>query len=245
MAAEGGNDAAAPEASASVAATAATPTPVPPPIPPSPLSLHVTYGAQPFEDAGFDPDVGCPPGGTWKGFFENTPKKNGKVFERFVLYINKKSRSGEGDKLMRCEGSGSNKFGTFTLDGTFDPVTCELIVNRAYLRAGTKVHHLAAVALNMSSAFNHRAAKVGSAVESGAASAPSVLEDDGKGNMKTRKKLLSWQKGGEEWNNFDDYADLPQTKSRKLSIGSSARSSSVSKGLEGPEACGKSKFVPV
>ena len=103
---------------------------LPPGIPPTTLPLHVTYAAAPFADAGLDPSINCPPGGTWKGFFENTPKKNGKVFERFVIYINAKRRCGEGDRFMRVEGSGSNKFGTFSLLGTFDPVYLEVLIDK-------------------------------------------------------------------------------------------------------------------
>ncbi|GMH65954.1 hypothetical protein TrRE_jg5734, partial [Triparma retinervis] len=128
------------------------------PVTPAAGSVSALSAAAALEvEAGFDPSFNCPPGGTWKGFFENTPKKNGKVFERFVLYINAKRRVGEGGRQMRVEGSGSNKFGTFFLEGTFDPVTMELSCDRSYLPKGTKIHPQAIIALNRPSAFNNTA----------------------------------------------------------------------------------------
>ncbi|GMH95669.1 hypothetical protein TL16_g13213, partial [Triparma laevis f. inornata] len=174
-----------------------------------PLPLHSTYAHQPYSDAGIKFPGVCPIGGTFKGFFENSPKKSGRVFERFVLYINSlktftNPNSTPTNPLPRCLhvcGSGSNKFGVFMLSGTFNPSTSLLKVVRIYMSPGTKLPHSTASALNMASAYTQKLPpkkKRPPTIHEG-----NVLEE-GDGSRKTRKKMLSWQKNG----SMDEDCDL-------------------------------------
>ncbi|GMI11168.1 hypothetical protein TrVE_jg4502 [Triparma verrucosa] len=209
--------------SSSVPPSAPTPTPTkaasttaplhPPAAPAIPsIPLSSSYANGPYEDAGVKyPDL-CPIGGTFKGFFENSPKKSGRVFERFVLYINSRKTftNPDGADLQRCFhvcGSGSNKFGVFMLSGTFNPVSLLLKVVRIYMAAGTKLPAATAAALNMASSYTQKRPrekqKRPPTIQEG-----NVLALDPNESRKTRKKQLSWQRHDGD-SDLSAFADLP------------------------------------
>ncbi len=148
----------------------------------------------------------CPPGGTWKGSFDNDRRRREKVSERFVLYINSQVKVGPNGDLLKVEGSGSNKFGTFLLEGTFNPSTMALDCTRGYLPVGSKLPQVVIKALNVGNSSSRD--------DFSAVTSPQPTTN----MMRTRKKLLSWQKG-RDW---DELTERPQSKKRKTPANKSA-----------------------
>jgi hypothetical protein len=68
----------------------------------------------------------------------------------------------------------------------------------------------------MPSSFNNTARGRPRATPPAKESSP-LTDGDDEGGRKTRKKILSWQAGGQQgWSSFDSYIEQPQPKSRKL-----------------------------
>merc|ERR1712072_524540 len=89
--------------------------------------------------------------------------------------------------------------GTFLLEGTFNPSTMALDCTRGYLPVGSKLPQVVIKALN-----------VGNSSSRDDFSAVTSLQPT-TNMMRTRKKLLSWQKG-RDW---DELTERPQSKKRK------------------------------
>jgi len=122
-----------------------------------------TYGDAPFTDAGKSMPTGtCPMGGKWEGHFENiimnpiVPRKrkdrrDNRVREIFHLFFNatpptdattsfsedQNKNDGSDDKLkngrIHVRGTGSNRFGTFEIVGSYHPKTGVLHCQRMYV----------------------------------------------------------------------------------------------------------------
>ncbi|KAL7463250.1 hypothetical protein ACHAXS_003623 [Conticribra weissflogii] len=135
--------------------TVATPKPLTP--------QKRTYGDAPFTDAGKSMPTGtCPMGGKWEGHFENVvmnpvvPRKrkdrrDNRVREIFHLFFNatpptdartsfsdeQHKNDGSEDKLkngrIHVRGTGSNRFGTFEIVGSYHPKTGVLHCQRMYV----------------------------------------------------------------------------------------------------------------
>ena len=109
-----------------------------------------------YTDASLTYPKSVPPGGRWRGYFENVTKQrkdrknSNRVQETFYLFFNSTplpgavtkfnidgGRDDEGAKLpeghLHVRGMGTNPFGTFEIIGGYDPATCVLTCQRMYI----------------------------------------------------------------------------------------------------------------
>ncbi|GMI40351.1 hypothetical protein TeGR_g2856, partial [Tetraparma gracilis] len=144
-----------------------------------------TFAAPPYLDAGALSPSTTPAGGSYRGYFQNAPKKAGRVAERFLLYFDASSGAG-----VRVRGAGQNKFGAFTLGGSLDPATGRLSVTRTYV----PYKFLGAPAAVLSLSHSPHRAKPRPPDE-----VPPVIGAGDK--IVTRKKRMTWQRddGADPW----------------------------------------------